>query len=86
MLGIILYVATNVMTFGFLMLAVKWTKLMQEWEIIESELSEICNQKHKMACIKKIRSITTIILIGGMSKFYDHFKKSPFLIVNNVQF
>lgn len=73
MLGIVIYLSTNVVSVSFLVLATKWPKLMEKWEFMESELSNICNQTQKMACIKTIRFITTITLIAALSNFDDRF-------------
>lgn len=69
LLGVTFYLSFNILTVSFLMLASKWPKLMLKWEIMESELSEVCNEKQKLECIKKIRFITAITLIAALRNF-----------------
>lgn len=68
-LDIILFFSTNVLTFSFLVLALKWPKLMEKWQLMEKELSKYCDRKQKRAYINEIRFVAATILIIGLSNF-----------------
>lgn len=65
------------------MLASQWPKLMQKWQLMETELSKLCDRKQKLACIQKIRFVTTAVLIIALSIISNNnFRKYPELCMN----
>lgn len=55
---------------------------MQKWQYIESILSNFCEKKQKLACIKKIRITISTLLIAGLSNLskYSQKNRKPIII------
>lgn len=65
-----LYYSMNAAEFAsFVILASKWRKLMQQWQIVESNLSQFCTERFKRFFVIKIRLITLTVLLLALGTF-----------------
>lgn len=52
--------------FCFAVLAKKWPKLMQRWQIVESILPKYRNQKEKQKLARKLKILALVVLLSSL--------------------
>lgn len=64
------YVSNSAARIFFLLLAIKWPSLMQQWEEIENKIPPFETQKEKAMLAFKIKMTSTVLMLVSMCTYF----------------